>query len=181
MPTIKVNPLDQRDIAEAITQLKMYREALAKFPILFTKELMKQFDEILQGQAPPSLNGMWKAYAIDNGDGTARGIAEFDGRVEFVEFGTGIVGEKNHAGINEEWLNHLPPPYTAYNRGPTITHFEDSDMDYWVYVDETGKHVTHGVPANPFIYRSVTELMHMYGKIAKDVFIERNISQNYID
>lgn len=180
MTTLKVNPLSQKSIRNAIEDLRNYKEALKSFPYLFITELMKEFENILDGQSPQSVKGLWNVYVRHSDDGSARGIVEFDGKVEFIEFGTGIVGEKNHLGINEDWLKNLPPPYTAYNRGPMIHHFENEDLDYWVYFDETGKHITHGVKANPFIYRSVVELMEKHDKIAREVFKANNIAHSYV-
>lgn len=175
MTTLKVNPLNLKSVNNAIQDIARYKESLKQFPNTFITELMKEFEKILEGQKPPLLSGMWNTYIIQKEDGSARGVVEFDGRVEFIEFGTGVVGKNNNQGINTEWLNKLPPPYLEYNKGPQITHFENENLDYWVYVDSNGNFkTTHGVKANPFIYRSVVELMEQYDKIAKNAFLGRS-------
>ena len=185
MTTIKVNPLSKSSIEKAKTMLLAYKLNLRQFPNVFSKEVERVFNEILQGQAPFDAQGLWTSYVIassnndwDDKSGkvfmdeevSASAVFVFEGKVEFIEFGTGVIGKNQHGGINEDWLSKLPPPYTAYNAGPRIYHFEDENQDYWVYNDETGKHVTHGRPADPFIYRSVQELRSQAAEIAKAVY-----------
>lgn len=192
MTTIYVNPLNLKSVDDARYKLRMYKESLAQFPEIYIKEVNKTLNEILKGQAPPLAQGMWSSYTIVGGGGFgidseggetsgvgASAIFLFDGKVEFIEFGTGVVGKNHHDGINTDWLDKLPPPYLEYNRGPQIQHFADENMDYWVYYDESGKHVTHGQPANPFIYRSVTELRNQYADIARNVFKKNNIGSDF--
>lgn len=192
MTTISVNPLNLKSVDDARYKLLAYKESLAQFPELYVKEVNRALNEILNGQAPPLAKGMWSSYTTVGGGGFggnsefgensgigASAIFMFDGKVEFIEFGTGVVGKNQHEGINTEWLDKLPPPYLEYNRGPQIVHFNDENKDYWVYYDEGGKHVTHGQPANPFIYRSVTELRNQYVDIAKNVFHKHNIGRDF--
>lgn len=193
MTTIYVNPLNMKSVDDARYKLMAYKKSLAEFPALYMREVEKVLNGILDGQAPPFAKGMWSSYVKVGGGGFggntefgessgigASALFLFDGKVEFIEFGTGIVGEKNHEGINTDWLSKLPPPYIEYNAGPQIQHFEDSNMDYWVYYDEQGRHVTHGQPADPFIYRSVTELMDQYVDIARNVFHKNNIGKTLV-
>lgn len=192
MTTISVNPLNMRSVETARAKLVAYKESLEQFPEVYMREVNRVLNEILKSQAPAYAQNMWSSYVIVGGGGFggdsefgestgigASAIFLFDGKVEFIEFGTGIIGKNNHDGINADWLNKLPPPYTAYNAGPQIHHFEDSNMDYWVYFDEQGMHVTQGQPADPFIYRSVTELMSQYADIARNVFNKNRIGRDF--
>lgn len=179
MTTIKVNPLSRSSINDAIDDLRHYKESLEVFPKLFIDAASEELNKILGGQAPWNALDTW-TYRVDHGDGKSTALFIFDGNVEFIEFGTGIVGKKNHDGINEDWLSKLPPPYTAYNEGPMIHHFEDEDKDYWTYVDQNGVHVTHGQQANPFIYRSVMELLQKRAEIGKKVFAENNLGRDIV-
>lgn len=186
MTVINVNPLSRKSIDRAQILLKEYKKTLEGFPELFVKEVQKELDSILKGEAPPEAQGLWRSYVMVKTSGgatsndpeatasditkTAEAVFVFEGQVEFIEFGTGIVGKNDHGDVNTDWLEKLPPPYTAYNRGPTIVHFEDENMDYWVYNDG-GKLVrTQGQPANPFIYRSVQELLSKRAEIGKIAF-----------
>lgn len=192
MTTICVNPLNLKDVEKARYKLLAYKKSLAQFPDLYIKEISRAFNEILKGQAPPLAQNLWSSYTIasgggfgsDNEFGESSGLKStavfvFEGRVEFIEFGTGVIGKNQHGGINTEWLDKLPPPYTEYNRGPQIVHFDDENKDYWVYFDEGRRQITHGQPANPFIYRSVKELLNQYVDIAKNVFHANNIGKDF--
>lgn len=58
----------------------------------------------------------------------------------FVEFGTGPVGQANHAGISP----NVPVAYT---------------QEEWVWVDdEGGFHTTEGQPAQPFMYPALKSM-----------------------
>lgn len=179
MKTFKVNPLNRKTVSQTIEELKAYRESLKQFPAVYAKAMTERLTKILGYEAPASVNGCWSSYVNIYSDGKASGIIEFDGKVEFVEFGTGVVGKYNNGGINQEWLSKLPPPYTEYNAGPRIHHFEDENLDYWTYFDGTKWVSTHGMPADPFIYRSVKELMSEHVKIAKEAFAYGNIGEDF--
>lgn len=179
MTTIKINPLSRKSIDDARYMLLQYKESVKAFPELYMKALTERFEEILGEQAPPMADGTWSSYIIHGDDGKASGIIVFDQKVEFIEFGTGVVGKQNHGGINEEWLKRLPPPYTEYNAGPRIHHFQDENMDYWVYFDNGNWVVTHGIAADPFIYRSVQKLMTEHGKVAREVFAQNHIGSDF--
>lgn len=177
MTTIPVNPLSGSSINNALILAKNYKESLKAFPEVYSKAIEAKLNEILKGQAPPMGQGLWSSY-VSVGEDKCTAVFTFEGNVEFIEFGTGIVGKKQHGGINTDWLDKLPGPYTEYNMGPTIVHFQDEDMDYWVYKDEQGIHRTHGIPADPFIYRSVQELMRMHAQLAREVFRSNNIGND---
>ncbi len=170
---IKVNPLRMSSIKKAINELTAYKRLLEEFPQKYTQAMMDTFKEFLMEEMPPSAMGMLKTIdVIDNGN-HAEGIVVFDGHVEFIEFGTGIIGLNLHDGINDEWLNALPPPYNkGWNTGEYIIHARTSewDLDYWRYRDESGNWVTtNGIPANPFMYRSVERLIGAHRRIRNEV------------
>lgn len=168
--TIKVNLLRTSSILKAIDELKAYKRLLEKFPKRYTDAMLKTLVEFLGEEAPISALGLMKSvYLIDNGK-TAEGVVVFDGHVEFIEFGTGVIGLNLNDGINEEWLSALPPPYNIYwNTGAYIVHNTEG-LDYWKYKDESGKWVTtNGIPANPFMYRSVERLIGAHRRIRNEV------------
>lgn len=170
---IKVNPLRESSIKKAIADLEHYKKLLEEFPINYTNAMMQNLTEIMAEEAPNEAVRMLKnIYVNDYGD-KAEGVVVFDGRVEFIEFGTGEIGLQLHDGINDEWLNALPPPYNNYwNTGSFIVHNKKSewDLDYWWYKGNDGKyHKTSGIPANPFMWRSVERLIGMHKKIRNEV------------
>ena len=167
---IKVNPLRQSSIEKAIADLKHYKELLEAFPLNYTNAMMEALSEILAEEAPnEGVRLLKNIYVNDLGD-KAEGVVIFDGHVEFIEFGTGIIGLNLHDGINDEWLNALPPPYNVYwNTGTYIVHNQEG-LDYWRYQDRNGDwKITNGIPANPFMWRSVEKLIGMHRKIRNEV------------
>ena len=170
MRTIKVNPLSQSSIQSAITELQEYKKRLEEFPKVYTKAMCEFFSETLAAEAP-NMTTYW-VLEYSESEKKATGVYKFDKTpVQFVEFGTGYIGEQNHDGINAEWLTRLPPPYTVgYNKGTGhIMNRDDPPNSYWVYVDENGFHYTQGQPANPFIYRSFQALIEARAGIAKSL------------
>lgn len=168
--TIKVNPLRVSSINKAIIELGAYKKLLIEFPKLYVDAMMEALQQFLQEEAPSSALGLMRnIYVTDLGD-KAEGVVVFDGHVEFIEFGTGIIGLNLHYGINDEWLNALPSPYNiGWNTGTYIVHNTEG-LDYWRYKDESGKWViTNGIPANPFMYRSVERLIGEHRRIRNEV------------
>lgn len=74
------------------------------------------------------------------------------GQVIYDEFGTGIEGYHNqHPKKNNHNLN-------AYNTGPKIHHFPDSNRDYWIYKQGGKYYVTHGIRSGHFMYDALDEI-----------------------
>lgn len=176
MPTIKVNPLSVKSVDKAIEKLEHYKKALQAFAVEYPKAVLNKLNEYIGSNAPLSADGMWEMMDVVIEEGHAHGCIVFDGRVEFIEFGTGIVGEMQHGGVNEEWFSKLPPPYNiGYNTGKKIVHISNNDdkpvgyYDYWWYYQD-GKFVkTSGIPADPFIYRSVRQIIDEHEQIKNEI------------
>lgn len=168
MKTIKVNPLNQDSINNAIDELKAYEKMLREFPAKYTRALSEYLYQTLRIQEP-DMSDHW-ILDIREEDGKAKGVFIFDGIVQFVEFGSGLIGSQNHDGINTEWLAHLPPPYNVgyESRKGGFAHYIDRfGDDYWIYPKNGRFYSTYGQKANPFIYRSVQELLEARAKIAR--------------
>ena len=149
---IEVNPCKVSSIQKAIDDLKALKKVLAESPRTIVDAIAVRFDEILHEQAPVS--GMW-TYKLEEGEKGCSAIFSFDGEVEFIEFGTGIVGKEHHDGANMDWAVKLPPPYTGYESG----HMINPITHEWKFWNGSRWQVTKGQEANPFIYRSVQQLM----------------------
>ena len=168
MRTIHVNPLRVSSIYKAQKELEAYRDMLKKFPEDYTKALTEFLVETLHEEAP-KMDKYFIWDIRDLGD-KYEGVIIFDGVVQFVEFGTGLIGEQNHGGINTEWLEKLPPPYNEgyQSRAGQVGHRTDEDgNDYWVYEKDGRFWSTYGQKANPFIYRSVERLIEARKEIAQ--------------
>lgn len=170
--TITVNPLSQTSISNAVKELKAYKKMLQEFPEKFTTALVEEFKKILSTEAPNGATDLVVDTYVTVEGNVARGVVVFDGKVQFIEFGTGVVGLRNHGGINQEWLDKLNGYSPDYNKGVKIVHVvegEDNDKDFWVFQKNGQYYTTHGQPANPFIYRSVNELLEKRAEIARAV------------
>lgn len=166
---IKVNPFRVSSIEKAIKELKAVKYVLLQSPSEYVEAISERFNEILNEQAPNEAKGLWEYKLIDGNNGGKTGLFTFKGEVEFIEFGTGIVGKENHDGANMEWATRLPPPYTGYESGKHINPITHT----WVY-EQNGVHiVTKGQVADPFIYRSVQQVISESGAIAIKVLEKR--------
>ena len=162
MIEIKVNPCSEKNIQQAIDDLKAYKKKLIERSKLVIDVIAQRFDEILSEQAP--IQGLWTYETADSERGYSV-VFKFKGETEFIEFGTGIVGKENHDGANMEWAEKLPPPYTGYESGHMINPITHT----WRYWENGRWVVTKGQIANPFIYRSVQQLMEESAEIVRKV------------
>ena len=176
MRTIKVNPLSTKSIQNAITELENYKAMLKRFPTEYTRALSEYFAKTL-GEQAPKMAQHW-IFNISETEGKCTGVFIFDGICQFVEFGSGYIGMIQHEGINTEWLSKLPPPYNqGYNVGTInprtgVSYIRNQDNppeSYWVYEKDGQHYSTQGQPADPFIYRSVQELLDARASIAKQL------------
>lgn len=171
--TIKVNPYSASSIDKAIDYLKRYKKAMTEFAMEYPAIVLDVLDTLLTTNAPASVNGEWTILDVSMNGNHAEGFVVFNGAVQFIEFGTGIIGEMNHGGINPEWLEKLPPPYNVgYNTGKKIIHV-NKGLDYWWYHDGTKFVMTSGVPADPFIYRSVQQVLQAHKQLKEGFFKSR--------
>lgn len=171
---IKVNPYKVSSIDKAIAYLKHYKKVMTEFAHEYPAIVLDVLDTLLTTNAPPEVNGEWTIVDVKIEGNHAEGFIVFNGNVQFIEFGTGIIGEMNHNGINDEWLSKLPPPYNVgYNTGKKIVHV-NKGLDYWWYHDGSQFVMTHGVPANPFIYKSVQNIYELHHQL-KDAFLRERL------
>lgn len=170
MRTITVNPLSQKSIQSAIKQLEAYKKMLQDFPSKYVRALSEYMAQTLDAEAP-NLSHHWFLELKESEDKT-QGIFIFDGEMQFVEFGSGLIGSNNHEGINTDWLAKLPPPYNKgyeSRKGGFAHHTDKEGNDYWVYPKDGKFYSTYGQPANPFIYRSVQQLLDARASIARGI------------
>jgi hypothetical protein len=165
---IKVNPYKPSSIQKAIDDLRIYKRVLSESPSVFIDAICERLNEILSEQAPDDAKGMWVYETVESDNGHM-GVFRFQGEVEFIEFGTGIVGKEHHDGANMEWAEKLPPPYTGYESG----HYINLKTHEWRYWSNGKWVVTTGREADPFIYRSVEQVLEESSEIARRVLRKR--------
>ena len=160
---IKVR-LDPHSIADAITQLQMYREDLERRVKLLVKSLTERGAEITRVNifemdavdTRELLKSVSEYYGVVNGKqvGFIRVNAEYGA---LVEFGTGIVGKQN----SHDLAGNVSYKYDVNNHG---------DAGWWWPDDYGGIHWTKGMPSRPFMYEAAQALRDEFPAIVKEVF-----------
>lgn len=151
------------DLKKALNQMKE-RFRTSKYIISTgSKHLSECAAEELKNEIETNYNSFISSLSNDHQDHTyhvdiiPRGDDGYDVdvvglQVIYDEFGTGIEGLQNpHPRKSNHSLN-------AYNTGPTIHHYPDSNRDYWVYPSKDGFASTHGVPSGQFIFNSIIHM-----------------------
>ena len=119
-------------------------------------------DAIFTGELIASIHSEYK-------DSTKHGaifaVVADDESAVFVEFGTGIVGQKS------PYPYEFPEGVTwEYASGKTIRRLADGKYG-WFYKDDNGDWwFTEGMPSRSFLYNTSLELQKEVVKIAKEVF-----------
>lgn len=161
---IKVR-LDPNSIADAITELQMYKEELERRVELLVKTLTDRGAEIARAKVVDmdavysgDLLGSINSYLSATGAipvGFIRVNADYG---MFVEFGTGIVGAENP--------NH--PAHSAFDWEHDI---HGHGYSGWWYPGDDGQaHWTKGQPSRPFMYETARQLEAEFPKIVQEVF-----------
>lgn len=141
------------EIKGANSLMRKFNQLGSMEPVVY--QAVKKQAEVVRGVAVklcPVYDGPWKfvprgelrrsIYSkVEQDAGAIIGSVYTDaGFAPFVEFGTGPVGQANHAGIS-------PNVPVAYTQEP------------WVWVDdEGGFHTTEGQPAQPFMYPALKSM-----------------------
>lgn len=161
---IKVNIFDPDSIEDAINELEESKDELHKKVDDFIEELtiagLIKATELIPvdtGEAQNSID----AYIDEE---TGHGIIKAGGYCKFIEFGTGVIGKKDH---------HPSPEYMAimkwaYGVGATI-HTTEEGKTGWFYPDDDGNwRFTEGMPSRPFMYDTAQFLKREAIRMIKD-------------
>lgn len=161
---IKVK-LEPNSIANAITELQMYKEDLERRVTLLVKALTERGADIARAKIVEMkayatgelLNSVGSYYFAFGGDpvGFIRVNAEYG---MFVEFGTGIVG-----------ANAKPhPALEAFGWEYDVNQHGEVG---WLYPADDGTYRrTRGQASRPFMYETAQELRDEFPAIVKEVF-----------
>jgi hypothetical protein len=164
---VKLSP---QGVADAITELQMYKEDIERRIKLLVKKLTElgadiarakiaSYDAVYSGELLQSINGFM--------DGS-RGIIRVDSKYAlFVEFGTGPVGRENPHPLAEASYYKEEPWYTAADGKPM-----DLIYDWTPIETDDGNiiYIAYGQPAKPFMHETALELEAEIPKIIKEVF-----------
>jgi hypothetical protein len=157
--------LSTRDINRAIRDLKRYKRELNKKVSLLIKTLTDYGVDVAKAQIREL--GAWYTGELESsitgyfsptvGAGVIKAGSPY---AVFVEFGTGVVGERSpHPQANTLWTYNTPSEH------------KDETGGWWYYNDRDNRlHYTHGIESRPFMYNTARELEMECMRIAKEVF-----------
>lgn len=170
MKTISVR-LDPNEIAKAIEEIRQYQQDVERKARLLVQKLTDYGAEIarikivgmgalatgellsgVDGYYSPTLNAGFVRVASDH--------------VAFVEFGTGVVGQrKSHR--NGEYLSKAAWQYAT---GSKIFTTQNGKVGWFYPTDDGGVRFTEGMPSRPFMYETAIEMAQVFDYIAVEVF-----------
>lgn len=170
---ININLFDQKSIQAAVKALRDYENSLEYKCRILAETLAEKGAEIARVQIA-DLDAIFTSELIQSihaeyvgsvkGGGIWAVVAGTD-HAAFVEFGTGIVGQKS------PYKGKLPEGVTwQYASGKTIRQLADGRYG-WFYPADDGKwYFTEGMPSRPFMYLTAIEIREIVLQTAKVVF-----------
>lgn len=166
---IKVK-LSPQGVADAITELQMYKEDLERRIRLIIEKLVgrgvsiarakvQSYDAIYSGDLLNSINGF-----MDGGNGIIRVDSKY---ALFVEFGTGPMGKESPHPLAEGSYYADEPWYTQADGKPM-----DLIYDWTPIETEDGNtiYLAYGQPAKPFMHETAQQLREELPGIIREVF-----------
>lgn len=140
-----------RELAERLSErgVEIARVQIAELDAIFTGELIQS---------------LHSEYKSSTEYGAIFAVVTDSDHAAFVEFGTGIVGQKS------PYPYELPEGVTwEYASGKTIRQLSDGRYG-WFYPKDGQWYFTEGMISRPFMYLTSLELQKEVVKIAKEVF-----------
>lgn len=156
----------QRDLEKYRDSLeykaKALAETLSERGVEIARVQIADLDAIFTGELIQSIHS---EYVTSQKGGAVFAVVADSGHAVFVEFGTGVVGQRS------------PYPYEfpegvswQYASGKTIRRLKDGRYG-WFYQDKDGNWwFTEGMPSRPFMHNTATELYQIIAKTAKEIF-----------
>ena len=170
MKTISVR-LDPDSIAAAIEELQQYQKDVENK----TRLLVQRLTDYGANIARVKIVGMGAFYSgelLSGVDGyyspilNAGFVKVTSDHVAFVEFGTGVVGQK----IKHRNGEYLSKAAWAYATGPKIFTTQNGKVG-WIYPTDDGSfRFTEGMRSRPFMYETAIELAQIFDRMALEVF-----------
>lgn len=141
---------------------KLLAENLADMGVEIARVKISSLDAIFTGELIQSVHTEYKSSIL--GGAIFCVVADSDHAV-FVEFGTGVVGQKS------PYPYPLPDGMTwEYASGKTIRQLSDGRYG-WFYKGDNGQwYFTEGMESRPFMYETSLELEKKVVSVAKRVF-----------
>ena len=170
MKTISVR-LDPNEIASAIEEIRQYQQDVERKTRLLVQKLTDYGADIARIKivgmgafaTGELLSGVDGYYSPTLNTGFVRVASD---HVAFVEFGTGVVGQrKSHR--NGEYLSKAAWQYAT---GSKIFTTKNGKVGWFYPTDDGGFRFTEGMPSRPFMYETAIEVAQVFDYIAVEVF-----------
>lgn len=170
MRTIKVK-LSPQSVMGAIKEINEYKaeverksrvlvQRLVDYGANIAKVKIISLDAVDTGEL---LSGVDGYYSPTLNVGFVRVTSD---HVAFVEFGTGVKGQKNQHQ-NDEYLSKAS---WGYATGQKIFTTKDGRIGWIFPTDDGGFRFTEGMKSRPFMYETALELQREFPRIVKEVF-----------
>ncbi len=170
MKTINVT-LDPKSIDKAIKELKRYQKDIEKKTKRLVIKLTDYGAKVVRVKIV-SMGAVYSGELLSGVDGyyspllNAGFVRVTNDHVAFVEFGTGVVGQKS-PHKNGEYLSKAAWQYAV---GPKIITTKDGRVG-WIYpTKDGGFRFTEGMKARPFMYETALQIQREFPQMAKEVF-----------
>lgn len=141
---------------------RLLAEKLAEMGVEIARMKIASLDAIFTSELISSIHSEYKGSTKD---GAIFCVVAGTDHALFVEFGTGVIGQKN------------PYPYPLpdgvsweYASGKTIRQLADGRYGWFYLADDGNWYFTEGMPARPFMYQTSLELQKKVVSVAKQVF-----------
>ena len=170
MRTIKVK-LSPQSVMDAIKEINEYKAEVERKSRVLVQRLVDyganiarvkiiSLDAVDTGEL---LSGVDGYYSPTLNVGFVRVTSD---HVAFVEFGTGVKGQKNQHQ-NDEYLSKAS---WGYATGQKIFTTKDGRIGWIFPTDDGGFRFTEGMKSRPFMYETALELQREFPRIVKEVF-----------
>lgn len=174
MTKITIDGLSEKSVQNAINELRKYQKSLERKTQLVAKKLAELgvevarmnvvgLDAVFTGDLARSIHVEDKGKV---GSGYLFCVVADDESALFVEFGTGVVGERN------PYSGNIPIDWDYASGKKIKEYFINGKLVYgWFYPGIDGKwHFTQGIPSRPFMTMTATELQSKVVDVVKEVF-----------
>lgn len=138
---------------ELIKKTEIFAQRLADEGVILAKVKISQYPAVYTGELLNSIMDEPGAVITNGSQWVIYTGCEW---AQFVEFGTGIIGDQN------------PHPDTSIANWKYDVN-EHGDAGWWYY-KEGEWHWTKGMPSRPFMNETAKELADLVPKIAKEIF-----------
>lgn len=171
MKVVKKVKLSTESLTEAIDYLKQYKQSFEQKVEKFRNRIAAEIQEVAQasfdisvvddliGESSRTAN---VEVSLDSRKNVTFVVAEGED-VIWVEFGAGVYHNSPVGTSPHPKGSHFGFTIGSFGKG-------HGKQKAWVYVDEDGKHLTHGTPGTMPLFKASMDVVEQVRDIAREVF-----------